>query len=303
MPVVYDGRTRLVGEDAVVADVAQLVDMGARHITFGDPDFLNGPHHAARVVDAVHGAFPDLTFDVTVKVEHILRHRDLWPRLGAAGCIFAVSAFESASDEILRLLDKGHTAAQEAQAVGVLRSAGIEPRPSLLPFTPWTTPEDVFALLDLVARCDLVGNVDPVQYAIRLLVPPGSLLVSSGRLDGRLDAYDAEHLGWSWRAPDPRLDALAQEVSGIAEDAAAEQWPAADSYGAVRAAALAAFGNGTARSSEAPRADNRLRSALPADERPRLTEAWFCCAEPSSAQMATVGTLDRTAETAAVGGR
>ncbi len=303
VPVVYDGRTRLVGEDAVVADVAQLVDMGARHITFGDPDFLNGPHHAARVVDAVHAAFPDLTFDVTVKVEHILRHRDLWPRLGAAGCIFAVSAFESASDEILRLLDKGHTAAQEAQAVGVLRSAGIEPRPSLLPFTPWTTPEDVFALLDLVARCDLVGNVDPVQYAIRLLVPPGSLLVSSGRLEGRLDAYDAEHLGWSWRAPDPRLDALAQEVSGIAEDAAAEQWPAADSYGAVRAAALAAFGNGTARSSEAPRADNRLRSALPADERPRLTEAWFCCAEPSSAQMATVGTLDRTAETAAVGGR
>ncbi len=298
----YDGRTRLVSEEAVVADVAQLVDMGARHVTFGDPDFLNGPHHSARVIDAVHGAFPALTFDVTVKVEHILRHVDLWPRMSAAGCIFAVSAFESASDEILGHLDKGHTAAQEAQAVGVLRSAGIEPRPSLLPFTPWTTPGDVMALLDLVARCDLVGNVDPVQYAIRLLVPPGSLLVSSGRLEGRLDAYDAERLGWSWRSPDPRLDALQQELSAIAERAAAEQWRAADSYGAVRAAATAAFGSGTRRS-ETPRADSRLRSPLPADERPRLTEAWFCCAEPSSAQMATVGTLERTAEPAPVGGR
>jgi len=303
VPVVYDGRTRLVAEDAVVADVAQLVDVGARHVTFGDPDFLNGPHHAARVIDAVHSAFPEVTFDVTAKVEHILRHRDLWPRLSAAGCIFAVSAFESASDEILQHLDKGHTAAQEAHAVGVLRAAGIEPRPSLLPFTPWTRPDDVFAILDLVARCDLVGNVDPVQYAIRLLVPPGSLLVTSGSLAGRLDEYDDEHLGWSWRAPDPRLDALQRELSALAERAAAEQWPAADSYDAVRAAAWAVLGNSTTRPAKAPTVDSRLRSPIPADERPRLTEAWFCCAEPSSAQMATVGALDRTVEPAAVGGR
>jgi hypothetical protein len=301
--VVYDGRTRLVAEDAIVADVAQLIGLGARHVTFGDPDFLNGPHHAARVIDAVHGAFPELTFDVTAKVEHILRHRDLWPKLSAAGCLFAVSAFESASDEILVQLDKGHTAAQEAQAVDVLRSAGIEPRPSLLPFTPWTRPDDVFALLDLVARCDLVGNVDPVQYAIRLLVPPGSLLVTSGRLEGRLDEYDDEHLGWSWRAPDPRLDTLHRELSALAERAAAEQWPAADSYDAVRAAASAALGNSTTRPANAPPAERRLRSPIPADDRPRLTEAWFCCAEPSSAQMATVGALDRTFDPAAVGGR
>jgi radical SAM superfamily enzyme YgiQ (UPF0313 family) len=303
VPVVYDGRTRLVGEDAVLADVGQLVDMGARHITVGDPDFLNGPHHAMRVIDAVHGAFPDLTFDVTVKVEHILRHETLWPRLGAAGCIFAVSAFESASDHILEQLDKGHTAAQEADAVALLRGAGIEPRPSLLPFTPWTRPDDVFALLDLVARCDLIGNVDPVQYAIRLLVPPGSLLVTSGRLLGRLDHYDDEHLGWSWRARDRRLDDLHQRCSDIALQAAGEEWSARASYDAVRAAAVAVLGKGVARSADAPEPDPHLRSPLPADERPRLTEAWFCCAEPSGAQMATAGIQDWGPAPVAVGGK
>jgi len=303
VPVVYDGRTRLVGDDAVVADVAQLVDMGARHVTFGDPDFLNGPHHARRVIDAVHGAFPDLTFDVTVKVEHILRHRDLWAGLGSAGCLFAVSAFESASDHILEQLDKGHSAAQEVEAVAVLRSAGIEPRPSLLPFTPWTRPEDIFALLDLVARCDLVGNVDPVQYAIRLLVPPGSLLVTSGRLDGLLDHYDDEHLGWSWRSAHEGLDELHLRLSDMAQRAGAEQWPAQESYDAVRAAAVAVLGERAAHSAAAPEPDPRLRSPLGADARPRLTEAWFCCAEPSGAQMAAVGVQDWARAPVDVGGK
>jgi len=303
VPVVYDGRTRVVGEEAVVADVAQLSAMGARHVTFGDPDFLNGPRHAARVIDAVHGAFPEMTFDVTVKVEHILRHPDVWPRLGEAGCLFAVSAFESASDHILEQLDKGHSAAQEVEAVAILRAAGIEPRPSLLPFTPWTGPEDVFALLDLVARCDLVGNVDPVQYAIRLLVPPGSLLVTSGRLDGRLGPYDDEHLGWSWQAGDPRLDVLQARLSDIAELAAAGEWPAQESYDAARLAAVAILGERAASGAAAPEADPRLRSPIPADERPRLTEAWFCCAEPSGAQMAAVGAQDWAVAPVALGGK
>jgi hypothetical protein len=292
-----------VGEDAVVADVAQLVDMGARHITFGDPDFLNGPHHAARVIDAVHGAFPGLTFDVTAKVEHILRHRDVWPGLGGAGCLFTVSAFESATDMILDHLDKGHSAAEELEAVAVLRSAGIEPRPSLLPFTPWTRPEDVFALLDLVARGDLVGNVDPVQYAIRLLVPPGSLLVTSGRLEGKLDDYDDEHLGWSWRAPDRRLDDLQEQLSAIAERAATAVWPAQEAYDAVYSAARATLGGDAAHRSSACQPERTLRSPIPADERPRLTEGWFCCAEPSGAQMAAVEVPEWAAASTAVGGK
>ena len=288
VPVVYDGRTRLVAMDALLADVEQLVALGARHLTFGDPDFLSGPHHARRVVDAVHGAFPRLTFDVTAKVEHVLQHRDLWPGFAAAGCVFVVSAFESATDAILEVLDKGHTAADEARAVAALRSAGIEPRPSFLPFTPWTSPGDLVDLLDLVARCDLVGNVDPVQYAIRLLVPPGSLLLASGALDVRLGPFDHEHLGWSWSSDDERIDRLADRLLSVAALSGAESWPAEATYEEVRRQVLDTFDNAVSHRRSTPRADPRLRSAVAADERPRLTEAWFCCAEPIDAQMRAV---------------
>jgi radical SAM superfamily enzyme YgiQ (UPF0313 family) len=285
VPVVYDGRTRLVGEDAVVADVGQLVDLGARHITFGDPDFLNGPHHAVRVVAAVHNAFPDLTFDVTTKVEHVLQHRDLWPALARAGLLFVVSAFESASDHVLAKLDKGHTVADEIEAVAVLRASGVEPRPSLMPFTPWTTATDVRDLLDLVSSCDLMGNVDPVHFAIRLLVPPGSLLLASGALGSALGPYDTDGLSWTWRSPDPRLDVLQRTLAAVAVQAASDEWPAVRAYDAVRAAADAALtGDGGPFSAPPPVTDGRLRSALAPDDRPRLTEAWFCCAEPTDAQ-------------------
>jgi len=285
VPVVYDGRTRLVGEDAVVADVAQLVGLGARHITFGDPDFLNGPHHARRVVGAVHDAFPDLTFDITTKVEHVLQHGDIWPALARAGLLFVVSAFESASDHVLARLDKGHTVADEIEAVAVLRASGIEPRPSLMPFTPWTTAADIRDVLDLVSSCDLVGNVDPVHFAIRLLVPPGSLLITSGALDDRLDLYDTEGLSWTWRSPDPRLDLVQRAIAAIAVEAAADEWPAARAYDAVRSTVDSALSDGDVRwGPPPPVTDGRLRSSWAPDDRPRLTEAWFCCAEPTDAQ-------------------
>src|SRR5690242_15983860 len=142
VPVVFDGRVRRVDEAAVLADVAQLVAGGARHVTFGDPDFLNAPPHARRVVAAMHDRFPDVTFDCTVKVEHVVKYADLWPDFAADGCVFVVSAFESVDDAVLERLDKGHTAADAARAVTILRDAGIDVRPSWLPFTPWTTRDD-----------------------------------------------------------------------------------------------------------------------------------------------------------------
>src|SRR3954470_4416888 len=171
VPTVYDGRIRIVGADTVLADVEQLVARGARHITFGDPDFLNGRKHSLAVARAMHERFPELTFDCTVKVEHILEFPQAWPELARAGCLFVVTALESVNDEILSRLDKGHTAREAADAIALLREHGIEPRPSFMPFTPWTTVEDVVELLDFVAAHDLVGNVDPVQYTIRLLLP------------------------------------------------------------------------------------------------------------------------------------
>lgn len=280
VPVVYDGRTRLVGVEAVVADVAQVVDMGARHVTFGDPDFLNGPHHSLRVVTAVHERFPELSFDCTVKVSHVLQHAKLWPELASAGCLFVVTAVESADDVLLSRLDKGHTRADVVAAVELLRRHGIEPRPSLLTFTPWTTLSDVVELLDLVAELDLVGNVDPVHYAIRLLVPEGSLLIDHPDLAGRLGPYDEEQLGHPWASSDPRVDALHAELAQLVERADADGWSHGQAYLAVRQAAVSALGTAS------PPAEARARRAAASETAaPRLSEAWFCCAEPTAGQL------------------
>jgi hypothetical protein len=265
VPAVYDGRTKIVAVDDVIADIGQLVDLGARHVTFADPDFLSGPHHARRIVDAVHATFPALTFDVTTKVELVLRHRDLWESFADAGCIFVTSAVECVDDDVLRILDKGHTAADAADAVRLLRASGIEPRPSLLPFTPWTTHESLVALARFVDGHDLAGNVDPVHWSIRLLLPDGSLLLDVPELQPFLIGYDREVLGHAWRSADPAMDRLQREVAAVVED------------GGDFAAVCAVIG------APAP------SPWTPADERPHLTESWFCCAEPTDRQRLLLG--------------
>ncbi len=269
VPTIYDGRIRVVGPEVVLADIAQLVAAGARHVTFADPDFLNGVHHSTRVVAAMHERFPPLTFDCTTKVELILRHRHIWPEMAAAGCLFVVSALESVNDEILARLDKGHTAAQAAEAIAVLRAHDIELRPSFLPFTPWTTPADLVDLVDFVAEHDLIANVDPVQYTIRLLVPEGSLLLGHPDMAVHLGPYDAERLSYPWTAADPRVDQLQARLAGQVEAALAAGEPPGSVYLAVSRAVRRAAGASEPGARE-------LIAAGSTQGRPRLTEPWFC---------------------------
>jgi len=273
VPVVFDGRVRRVDEDAVLADIAQLVAAGAQHITFGDPDFLNAPPHAKRIVAALHDRFPEVTFDCTVKVEHVLRHADLWPELEAAGCVFVVSAFESVDDAVLERLDKGHTAADAARAVAILRDAGIEVRPSWLPFTPWTTRDDLIELLDFVHEHDLVGSVDPVQYSVRLLLPEGSLLLGHPDITPFLGAWDPERSTYTWASADPEIDALQQRIAALAAVGDDSQANAITLYARIRDAV------------GAPPVDLTQVTT----GRPRLTESWFCCAEPTELQLMRIG--------------
>jgi hypothetical protein len=210
----------------------------------------------------------------------VLRHADLWPELAAGGCLFVVSAFESVDDVVLSHLDKGHTAADAARAVSVLREAGVEVRPSWLSFTPWTTREDVVALLDFVYEHDLVDSVDPVQYSVRLLLPEGSLLLDHPALAPFVGPWDAERSTYTWASPDPTVDQLQVRIAAIvaaAEDDGDDDPPAL--YARVRAAA------------GAPPVDlSRITTG-----RPRLTESWFCCAEPTELQRA--GTAHMSLET------
>ncbi len=279
VPTVYGGRIRIVGAETVLADIDQFVRAGATHITFGDPDFLNGVHHSRRLVEAMHERHPHLTFDCTTKVELILRHRDVWPRLAAAGCLFVVSAFETVNDDILDILDKGHTRSDMVEAVGLLREHGIEVRPSLLPFTPWTTLDDLVELVDFVEEHDLIGNVDPVHYSIRLLVPSDSLLVNEPAMAPYLGDYIPTQLGYEWAPEDPRTEVLQRRLAEIVEQAACAGRPITETFLRVREAVHRAAGREVGGAVIDPGTVERALA------RPRLTEAWFCCAEPTELQL------------------
>jgi radical SAM superfamily enzyme YgiQ (UPF0313 family) len=265
IPPVYSGRFFIVPAEVVLEDVRQQVAAGARHITFGDPDFLNGPGHALKVVRAVHAEFPHLTFDFTAKVEHILKRRDLFAELGALGCVFMISAVESLSDTVLTILEKHHTRADVTEALQIVREAGITYRPTWVPFTPWTTRGDYLEILDFVEEHELIDHIDPVQYSIRLLVPPGSYLENHPAMLPHRGTLDQAAFSYRWSHPDPGMDRLQKEVAALVEqDTQAGEDTATTFY---RVQALAREQSLASVSRCLPR--DRLRP-------PRLSEPWFC---------------------------
>jgi hypothetical protein len=209
---VYKGRFRAVPVDVVLADVAAQVSAGAQHITFGDPDFFNGPTHARRIVEQLAAAHPGVTYDATIKVEHLLKHADLLPVLRDTGCLFVTTAVESVDDAVLEKLAKGHTRADFVRAVELARAAGVTLSPTFVAFTPWTTIESYMDLLDTIEVLDLVEHVAPIQLAIRLLVTAGSPLLDLDDIRARVAAFDPASLTWPWQHDDPRVDRLQEDV-------------------------------------------------------------------------------------------
>jgi hypothetical protein len=204
-----------VAGTVVLGDIDAQIAAGAQHITFGDPDFLNGPRHALRIVEALHARHPAASYDVTIKIEHLLQQRDLLPHLARTGCAFVTSAVESVDDQVLALLDKGHTRADFLQAVTLTREAGLTLVPTFVAFHPWLTLAGYCDLLDTLERLDLVDHVAPIQLAMRLLVPEGSRLLELEAMRRHVGAFDPGTLSYRWAHPDPRVDALHGDVSAI----------------------------------------------------------------------------------------
>lgn len=214
---VYQGRFRVVPRDVVLADVRAQVEAGAQHITFGDPDFFNGVAHAVAIVEAFARECPGVSYDVTIKVEHLRRHDDRLAVLRDTGCLFVVSAVESIDDAVLARLDKGHTRADFEQVVTRCLQVGLTLAPTFIPFTPWTTLPGYHELLRTIDAMDLVEQVAPIQLALRLLIPRGSRLLDLDRerLGVELDPFDDSRLVYPWRHPDPRVDRLQETVAGV----------------------------------------------------------------------------------------
>ncbi len=216
---VYNGAFRVVRREVVLADIRQQVAAGAQHITFGDPDFFNGPAHAIAIVKELHREFPDLTYDVTIKVEHMLRHADLLPILRDTGCTFVVSAVESFDDGVLAKLDKGHTREDFFRVVELFRENGLNLCPTFVAFTPWTTLASYAEFLNTLHSLQLVESVPAIQLAIRLLIPSGSRLLELPDVQEIIGPFNREKLCYPWQNPDPAVDELQREIETVLQRA------------------------------------------------------------------------------------
>jgi hypothetical protein len=261
---VYDGQFRVVQPEVVLADISGQVDAGASHITFGDPDFFNGPTHAMRIVDGLHAKHPSLSYDVTIKVEHLLQHRALLPRLKETGCLFVTSAVESIDDDVLERLAKGHTRRDFFAAVALCRDVGLTLVPTFVAFHPWITVDGYCELVDTIEALDLVEQVAPIQLAIRLLIPRGSRLLELDEVRALVGPFDAATLTFRWAHPDSRVDELQAAISDLVGVRASGS--RLETFAEISAIAHDAAGS------------LRPRSALvrPRTAVPYLNEPWYC---------------------------
>ena len=272
---VYQGKFRILPVNVVMQDIRQQVAAGAQHISFGDPDFFNGPTHAQKLVLALHAEFPDVTYDATIKVQHILAHVDLLPVLKETGCLFITCAIESVDDQVLEHLAKNHTNADFAKAVTLTRAVGIALAPTFVSFTPWTTLEGYIALLARLIELKLIDSVPPIQLAIRLLVPQGSELLKLPGFIQHLDAFDPTLLGYPWRHADARVDALHKDIQAWVMEAEGKDLARREIFARIWAMAHTAAGLSTPPLPEGG-------TDAPG---PRLSEPWYCCAEPTDQQL------------------
>ena len=261
---VYDGRFRVVPVEVVMADVRAQVAAGARHVTFGDPDFFNGIRHAAAVIESMAGEFPGVTYDVTIKVEHLLAHAAMLPVLRDTGCAFVTSAVESVDEQVLLRLEKGHTRDDFERVAVLCRDTGLTLAPTFVPFTPWTTLDGYCDLLQIIDRLELVEHVAPIQLAIRLLITEGSRLLELDEIRSLAQRFDPGSLTYRWRHPDSRVDALHTRLMALVGTTLTSS--RRDIFDSVWAAAHRA-----AKMTPPPRQDVLPRAAVP-----YMNEPWYC---------------------------
>ena len=278
---VYNGRFFVVPQDVVLEDIRRQIAEGAQHITFGDPDFFNGPKHSMGIVNELHEEFPGVTYDVTVKIEHLLKQRHLLPILKDTGCLFVISAVESIDPKILEIFDKRHTREDFIQVVSSFRRIGLALNPTFVTFTPWTSLNGYIELLELVAELDLIDHIAPVQYGIRLLIPAGSRLLELRQARAIIHRYSEEALSYIWVHPDPRVDRLWKNVVGSIQEGQARRESRKEIFGRVWKVAH------EANDQEPPSVPCPVQ-AWPGDYVPHLSEPWYCCAEPTEEQMVLV---------------
>ncbi len=266
---VYGGRFRIVQPDVVLEDIRRQVAAGAQHITFGDPDFFNAIGHAIPLVTALRAEHPELTYDVTIKVEHLLQHRQHLETLGKTGAVFVTSAVESFDNSILATFEKNHTREDFETVLRLCRKLDLLLVPTFVAFTPWTTLDGYLSFLSEIVRLELVDQVAPIQYAIRLLIPPGSRLLELTGVWSLVEELEEAKLSYRWRNPDPRVDRLQRDLERLVQESGARCLSRRETFQRIWQRAYQ-------EAADIPQAPPLANLSANSRFVPYLTEPWFC---------------------------
>jgi hypothetical protein len=239
------------------------------------------------LVEEFHREFPSLTYDVTIKIEHLKKYEAHLPKLKDTGCLFVISAVEYLDDAVLRALDKGHTREDFLHVVHSFRALGMILHPTFVPFTQWTTLESYLDLLHVLLAESLIENVAPIQLGIRLLIPEGSRLLELDEVRRNVGPFDPQSLFYPWKHSDVRVDALSETVQAIAAEGDRKKESRSTVFERIWKAAHAAAGL------EAPsmQTSHTSHAAIPF-----LSEPWYCCAEPTREQFVSIGQVSKQTE-------
>jgi len=272
VPIEFKGMFKTFGTEKIITDVTNQVEEGAKHISFNDPDFFNGPKHALKILQLLNEKHPSITYDSTIKVEHILKYPDYFQELKNLNMLFVISAFETTNDHVLNILQKNHSFNDLNKAVELSLENNIDIRPTWMPFSPWTEQNDLISIIKLIENYKLRETVDPIQLTIKLLVPKNSLILKRPEMKEYLLDYDPASFSYAWKYKFPNIDNIQNELfTYVLQHESENEYT--QYLGLVDI--LESHTNETLLNSE--KYSQRIV--------PKLSETWFCCAEPNKIQL------------------
>ena len=272
VPMQFNGRFKTFSEEKILIDISNQIESGAQHISFDDADFFNGPKYSLKILEKLTKKFPSITYDATIKVEHIIKYQDYFKELTNLNMLFITSAFETTNNRVLKILEKNHTYKDLEQSISISKQYNIDIRPTWMPFTPWTNLVDLINIVTLIEHYELRETVDPIQLTIKLLVPKGSLMLKRPEFKQYIGEYDQDSFTYLWNYENSKVGNLqALLFSYVAENYGIDE---KEQYLEL-IDIIQSFTN----------TDIIYNKMYKYHEVPKLSETWFCCAEPNKIQL------------------
>jgi radical SAM superfamily enzyme YgiQ (UPF0313 family) len=200
--------------EVVIADIDQLVEMGAEHICFVDAEFQNATKHAISIVAEMHARHPKLSFDFTSRADLLAQDPDRLEMFVKCGARFVTTALEFPKQEVLDAMNKGFEVEAIGRAVGACRKTGLGINPTFVLFNPWIELEDLAMFEEFLERHDLHGEVEPIQMKTRLWLYRGSPLLRVAGVANRVSREN--EFNFEWRHRDGAVEGVYAKLSGSA---------------------------------------------------------------------------------------